>query len=130
MSYYFSTEIKNRSFEEAKELITSKLQTEGFGVLSEIDMQGAFKNKLGLDFKKYTILGACNPQLAIKAIKEEDKLGVLLPCNIVVEEDEPGTVEVSIVNPVASLGNIQNDKVLNMAKEVQQKLKRVLELLS
>lgn len=130
MSYYFSTVIKNRSFEEAKELIGSQLQTEGFGVLTEIDMQGTFKKKLGVDFKKYTILGACNPQLANKALKEEDKLGVLLPCSIVIEQDEPGTVEVSFVDPIASLGNVENDEVFKIAKEVQQKLKKVMQTLS
>ncbi len=126
MSYYFNTVVREKSFEEAIEKVTAELKNEGFGVLTEIDVTSTLKNRIGADFKKYKILGACNPHFAYKALKAEDKIGVFLPCNVVVEENEDGSVEVSIVDPVASMVSVNNDALNEFATEIQQKLKRVI----
>jgi uncharacterized protein (DUF302 family) len=127
MSYYFSKIIKKKSFEAAVTLVTEGLKKEGFGVLSEINVQETLKAKIDADFKRYTILGACNPHFAYKALQIEDKLGVFLPCNIVVEENENGDVEVSAVDPIASMSAVKNPSLKEIAAEVQQKLRRVIE---
>lgn len=126
MSYYFNTVLKGKSFEEAIEKVTAELKNEGFGILTEIDVTSTLKNSIGADFKKYKILGACNPHFAYKALKAEDKIGVFLPCNVVVEENEDGSVEVSVVDPVASMISVNNDALNEFATEIQQKLKRVI----
>lgn len=126
MSYYFNTVLKGKSFEEAIEKVTAELKNEGFGILTEIDVTSTLKNRIGADFKKYKILGACNPHFAYKALKAEDKIGVFLPCNVVVEENEDGSVEVSVVDPVASMISVNNDALNEFATEIQQKLKRVI----
>lgn len=127
MSYYFSQVLSGKNFDKAIELVTAELKKEGFGVLTEIDVTGTLKNKIGVDFKKYKILGACNPQFAYQALTAEDKVGVFLPCNVVVEEHENGTIEVSAVDPIASMLAIKNEALADMALEVQQKLKQVIE---
>ncbi len=127
MSYYFNTVLSGKSFEEAIEKVTAELKNEGFGILTEIDVTNTLKNRIGADFKKYKILGACNPHFAYKALKAEDKIGVFLPCNVVVEENEDGSVEVSVVDPVASMISVNNDALNDFATEIQQKLKRVIE---
>lgn len=129
MSYYFNAVLKNKSFDEAVEMITAELKTEGFGVLTEIDVQGTLKKKIDADFKKYKILGACNPHFAHKALLSEDKIGVFLPCNVIVEENDNGEIEVSAVDPVASMSSVQNDELGPLAMEVQEKLKKVIEAL-
>ena len=129
MSYYFSKVLKNTSFEEATEKVTAELKKEGFGVLTEIDVKETLKKKIDVDFKKYKILGACNPHFAHKVLSIEDKIGVFLPCNVVVEEHENGEVEVSAVDPIASMLAVENKGIEELAKEVQQKLKRVIESL-
>ena len=101
MNYYFSKILTATSFSEAEEQVTELLKTEGFGVLTEIDVSKTLKNKINVDFKKYKILGACNPQIAYQALQIDDKAGVFLPCNIIVEEHENGNIEVSAVSPVA-----------------------------
>lgn len=126
MSYYFNTVLNGKNFEEAIELVTAELKKEGFGVLTEIDVTGTLKNKIGVDFKKYKILGACNPHFAYKALSAEDKVGVFLPCNVIVEENDNGEIEVSAVDPVASMSGIQNEGLAGMAAEVQEKLMRVI----
>ncbi len=126
MSYYFNKVLTGKSFEEAIELVTAELKKEGFGVLTEIDVKETLKKKIDVDFKKYKILGACNPQFAYKALSSEDKIGVFLPCNVVVEEHENGTVEVSAVDPVASMSSVKNDALGPLAIEIQEKLKRVI----
>lgn len=126
MSYYFNTVLKGKSFEEAIEKVTAELKNEGFGILTEIDVTSTLKNRIGADFKKYKILGACNPHFAYKALKAEDKIGVFLPCNVVVEENEDGSVEVSVVDPVASMISVNNEALNEFATEIQQKLKRVI----
>ncbi len=126
MSYYISTTLKNTSFEDAIEKTTAALKEEGFGVLTEIDIKATLKKKLDADFYNYTILGACNPHMAHQALQAENKIGTMLPCNVIVQEREPGTVEVSAVDPAASMMAVQNDSLAGIAKEVQEKLTKVI----
>ena len=121
MSYYFNKVITGKSFDEAIEQVTAELKKEGFGVLTEIDVKETLKNKIDVDFKKYKILGACNPHFAYKALQSEDKIGVFLPCNVIVEEHENGVIEVSAVDPIASMSAAGNETLGNLASEVQQK---------
>jgi len=128
MSYYF-TKTLDDSFEGAIDRVTRILKDEGFGILTEIDVKETFKKKLDIDFRKYRILGACNPQMAHKAIKAESKIGTMLPCNVIVQELENGKTEVSAVDPVASMTAIENDDLGNIAQEVRAKLQSVIERL-
>jgi uncharacterized protein (DUF302 family) len=125
MEYYFSKTIKS-SFEEAIESITGALKEEGFGIISEIRMHEKIKEKLGVDFKKYTILGACNPAYAYKALQVEDKIGTMLPCNVVVQELSADHIEIAAVNPIASMMAIQNKELEVIANEVTDRLRRVI----
>ncbi|UJH89651.1 DUF302 domain-containing protein [Antarcticibacterium sp. 1MA-6-2] len=129
MSYYFS-KVLDVSFEEAIDKVTKELKEEGFGILTEIDVKETFKKKLDVDFRKYRILGACNPQMAHQAISAESKIGTMLPCNVIVQETEDGKTEVSAVDPVASMSAIENDELGGIAQEVRSKLKTVIERLS
>ncbi len=129
MSYYFNTTISGKDFDEVIEQVTGELSKEGFGVLTEIDVQATLKKKLDIDFKKYRILGACNPPSAHKAISAEDKIGVFLPCNVVVTENEAGDIEVAAVDPVASMMAVSNDALGEVATDIQSRLKRVIESL-
>jgi uncharacterized protein (DUF302 family) len=126
MSYYFSKTLDTNNFEQAIEKVTDELKKEGFGILSEIDVQQTLKNKINVDFKKYKILGACNPQFAHKALQIEDKIGVFLPCNVVVEENDNKEIEVSVVDPVASMMSVNNKNLEVISTEVRDKLKRVI----
>ncbi len=130
MSYFFNKVLKGKSFDDAIELVTAELKKEGFGVLTQIDVKETLKNKIDVDFKKYKILGACNPHFAYKALQSEDKIGVFLPCNVIVEEHENGDVEVSAVDPIASMISVKNDSLGNLASEVQQKLIKVINSLN
>ncbi len=130
MSYYFSKIVKGKTFEEAIEMVTVELKKEGFGVLTEIDVQVTLKKKIEVDFRKYVILGACNPHFAHQALLNEDKIGVFLPCNVIVQEHENGAIEVTAVDPIASMMAVQNQNLGNIALEVQQKLKQVIENLN
>jgi len=130
MSYYFNKVLVGKSFDDAIELVTAELKNEGFGILTEIDVKETLKKKINVDFKKYKILGACNPHFAHKALTSEDKIGVLLPCNVIVEEHENGEVEVSVVDPIASMGAVENEALGSLALEVQQKLLKVVENLN
>jgi len=103
MKYYFSTTLRNTSFSEVIQKVTDELKKEGFGILTEIDIQATLKTKLDVDFYNYTILGACNPPFAYKALKAEDKIGTMLPCNVIVQEKEQGSIEVSAVDPAATI---------------------------
>jgi uncharacterized protein (DUF302 family) len=127
MSYYFSKVLKNKSFDEAIEQVTGELKKEGFGILTEIDVKETFKKKIDVDFKKYKILGACNPHFAYKVLQTEDKAGVFLPCNVVVEEHENGEIEVSAVDPISALISVNNKAMEIIVQEIQQKLIRVIE---
>ena len=126
MSYYFS-KILNVSFEEAISKVTEELRKEGFGILTDIDIKEALKKKLNVDFKKYRILGACNPPFAYQALQAEDKIGTMLPCNVIVQELAEGSVEVAAVDPIASMQAIENPKLKNIAEQVRDKLKKVIE---
>ncbi|PIY30578.1 MAG: hypothetical protein COZ08_12120, partial [Bacteroidetes bacterium CG_4_10_14_3_um_filter_42_6] len=128
MKYYISKKI-NAGFEQAVQLVTESLKTEGFGVLTEINIHDKLKEKLEIDFRKYRILGACNPAYAYKALLEEDKIGVMLPCNVIVQDLGNNEVEVAAIDPVASMTAIENPKVKAVATEIQQKLKKVIERL-
>lgn len=127
MSYCISKILPGKSFDEAITLVTIELKKEGFGVLTEIDIKKTLKNKIDVDFKKYTILGACNPHFAYKALQSEDKIGVFLPCNVIVEEHEDGVVEVSAVDPIASMISVDNETLGSLATEVRNKLFRVID---
>ena len=129
MSYYFSKIINGKNFDEAVEQVTAELKKEGFGILNEIDIKETLKNKIDVDFKPYKILGACNPHFAYKALQAEDKIGVFLPCNIIVETTENGDIEISAVDPVAAMSSVKNETLGIMATEIQAKLKRVIEQL-
>ncbi|MBI6120462.1 DUF302 domain-containing protein [Salegentibacter maritimus] len=126
MSYYFNTTLKEKNFDKAIKTVTAALKEEGFGVLTEIDVKETLKKKIDVDFKKYRILGACNPVFAHKALKNEDKIGVFLPCNVIVEENENGEIEVSAVDPISSMQAAKNDSLEEIATEVQQKLKKII----
>lgn len=126
MSYHFSKQLPGISFDAAVEKATNALKTEGFGVLTDIDIQQTLKNKINADFRKYRILGACNPHFAHQALQAEGHIGVFLPCNVIIQELEDGTVEVSAVDPVASMISVQNEQLGGLATEVQDKLKRVI----
>lgn len=125
MEYYFSKTL-NVSFDEAIKITTEALKSEGFGVISEIRMHEKLKEKLDIDFKKYTILGACNPPFAYKALQAEDKIGTMLPCNVLVIEQAQNEIEVAAVNPIASMQAITNPALGEVAQQVTDKLKKVI----
>ena len=126
MAYHFSKTLP-LPFDEAVEKVTGALSEKGFGVLTTIDIKATLKKKLDVDFRPYTILGACNPGFAYKALQFEDKVGTMLPCNVVVQETSPGAVEVSAVDPIASMQAIDNPDLGAVAKEVQGLLRSVIE---
>lgn len=128
MAYHFSKKLDN-SFDEAIELVTEALKEEGFGILTEIDIKETLKKKLDADFRNYRILGACNPPLAYEALKAEPHIGLMLPCNVIVQEHENGQVEVSAVDPVASMQAIENDELGEVAGKVRMLLKGVIDSL-
>jgi len=128
MSYHFSKTL-NVPFDEAIPRVTEALKTEGFGVLTDIDVAATMKAKLGEDFRPYRILGACNPQLAHRALQLEDKIGTMLPCNVIVQQHGDGRVEVSAVDPAASMQAIDNPGLAELAQDVRDRLKRVVDSL-
>jgi uncharacterized protein (DUF302 family) len=128
VSYYFNKTL-NTSFDDAVARVVTELEKEGFGVLTEIDVSGALKKKLDVDFKKYRILGACNPPFAYEALQLEDKIGTMLPCNVIVQEISAGVVEVAAIDPIASMQAIDNPKLRGVAERVQAMLKKVIEAL-
>ncbi len=130
MNYHKSITIEGKSFDQTIEAVTEALKSEGFGVLTDIDVSATFKEKLDLDFQKYRILGACNPHFAHKAISSENKIGVFLPCNVVVQQHENGSIEVSAVDPMASMMSVENDSLGAIASEVNTKLDKVIAQLS
>ena len=125
MKYYISKKI-NTSFEQAVNKVTESLKQEGFGILSEIDIHDKLKEKLNIDFRKYKILGACNPPYAYKALQNEDKIGTMLPCNVIVQEIAEDDIEVAAVDPIASMKAIENQELYGIAMQVQEKLKNVI----
>lgn len=129
MNYYSSKILKNIAFEAAKEKVVSALQTEGFGVLTEIDIKATMKKKLDKDYLPHLILGACNPVLADKVLQVEPQISTMLPCNVTLRQLESGDIEVNAIDPVAAMGPIGNEKITPVAQEVQNKLNKVLALL-
>ena len=126
MNYCFSKTFFNVSFDEAIEKVTEELKKEGFGILSDIDVQATLKNKLNVDFVKYRILGACNPTFAYKALQSEINIGTMLPCNVAVMEKEDGKVCVSAIDPLASMMAVGNKNLNVVVKQIQEKLKKVI----
>jgi uncharacterized protein (DUF302 family) len=126
LKYYFSKKVAG-TFDDIYERTLASLKREGFGVLTEIDVQATLKKKLNVDFRKYKILGACNPPFAYKALQAEDKIGTMLPCNVIVQELEEGVVEVAAIDPIASMQAIRNEALLPVARQVQKKMMDVVE---
>lgn len=126
MSYYFSKTL-NVSFDEAVSKVTEELKKEGFGIITEINVKETLKKKLNVDFKNYRILGACNPHFAYQALKKEDKIGTMLPCNVIVQENSEDNIEVAAIDPIASMKAVQNIELVDIAKQVQAKLKSVID---
>jgi uncharacterized protein (DUF302 family) len=129
MNYYINTKL-HTSFEQTVQLVTKALKAEGFKVLTEINIRKKLKEKLGVDFRKYKILGAYSPDYAYKALLEEDKIGVMLTCNVIVQEACDGSIEVAANNPVASMLAIENPKLIDIAIEIQNKLNSVIATLN
>jgi uncharacterized protein (DUF302 family) len=128
MSYYFTKTLR-LSFEDSLNKVTEELKKKGFGVLTEIDVQETLKKKLDVDFRKYRILGACNPPFAHKALQAEDKIGTMLPCNVIVQETGENETEISAIDPIASMQAVENPRLGDVAKDVQKMLKSVIEQL-
>lgn len=128
MSYFFARTL-NSDFAAAIQRTTEALNAEGFGVLTQIDVKKTLKEKIGVEFRNYAILGACNPKLAHEALELEDKIGTMLPCNVVVQERGGGTVEVSAIDPVASMAAVDNPQLKVAAAVVRDKLERVIKAL-
>ncbi len=125
MQYYFNKFV-DMSFEEAVAAATERLQDAGFGVLTEIDVKATMKKKLDKDLRPYLILGACNPGFAYKALQAENKIGTMLPCNVIVREDEEGRIEVAAVDPIASMQAVDNPELGAIATQVREQLQGVI----
>ena len=126
MSYYFAT-TTDLGFDEAIEHVTAALKEEGFGILTEIDVAATFKKKLDVDVPAYRILGACNPHFAYQALQAEDKIGTMLPCNVIVRDAGSGQVEIAAVNPIASMQAVDNEDLGEIAQEVRDRLQKVID---
>jgi uncharacterized protein (DUF302 family) len=126
MTYYYSKTVKE-GFDEAVSRIKQALEEQGFGILTEIDVKSTLKKKLNADFRNYEILGACNPPFAYKALQAEDKVGTMLPCNIIVQETADGAVEIAAIDPVASMKAIDNPALREIAETIGQKLKTIVQ---
>ena len=125
MKYYYDIKVKD-TFERTKEKVTEALSNEGFGVLTEINVKETFKKKLNVDFRPYVILGACNPSFSHQALQSEDKIGTLLPCNVILQQADKGYIEVAAVNPLESMKMINNPEVAGIADIIRQKLENAL----
>jgi uncharacterized protein (DUF302 family) len=128
MSYYFSKTLE-AGFEDAVRRTTEALRQEGFGIITEIDVKDTFKKKINIEFRNYRILGACNPTLAHEALQLEDKVGTMLPCNVVVQDAGNGRVEVAAIDPVASMSAIENPNLKAAAERVRARLRKVIDSL-
>lgn len=126
MSYYFAKRL-TQPFDGVIDRVTAALKSAGFGVLTDIDVQDTLKRKIGVDFRRYRILGACNPTMAHRALQAEDKIGTMLPCNVVVQELDNGAVEVAAIDPVASMQAIENPRLAETAGAVREKLRAVVD---
>ncbi|MDY0201362.1 MAG: DUF302 domain-containing protein [Bacteroidales bacterium] len=125
MKYYINKTL-NSTFENTLDLVVQALKKEGFGIMTEIVVHETFKNKLNVDFRKYKILGACNPAFAHRALQVEDKIGTMLPCNVIVQELSDNKIEVAAVDPVASMQAVENKELNKIVEEVREKLKNVI----
>jgi uncharacterized protein (DUF302 family) len=125
MSYYFSKNV-NGIFEDVRERAIASLKEEGFGILTEIEVKETLKKKLDVDFHRYKILGACNPPFAYKALQIDNRIGTMLPCNVIVQEVGDGEVEVAAIEPVASMQAVDNPRLSEVAGQVQKKLENVV----
>jgi uncharacterized protein (DUF302 family) len=129
MAYYFS-KVLSRPFDVVIASVTDALQAEGFGVLTEIDVKATFKKKLDLQFRNYRILGACNPPFAHKALSIEDKIGLMLPCNVIIQEIGENMVEVAAIDPIASMQAVDSPGLKEVGQKVSEKLSQVINSLS
>lgn len=129
MSYYFAKTLTGKNFDNVVSDVTAALKEQGFGILTEIDVRATMKKKLDKEFRDYRILGACNPPLAHKALEIEDKIGTMLPCNVIVQATEDGRIEVAAVDPKASMQAVDNPDLAAVAETVRNKLKQVIDLL-
>jgi len=123
---YYTNKIIEGNFDQVIDHVTSALKEEGFGVLSDIDVKSTLKEKLDVDFRNYRILGACNPPNSHKALSAEPHIGLMLPCNVVVQEVEPGKMDVAAVDPKASMLAVENDQLTEVAEEIRDRLKKVI----
>lgn len=129
MNYHFSKFIESSGFEEAVEYVIETLKTMEFGIITEIDVKSTLKEKIDVDFRNYKILGACNPTFAHQALIVEDKIGVFLPCNFVVQEHQDGKIEVSAFDPMITMSTANNEDLIPLAIEIQDRIKNVMESL-
>lgn len=129
MSYYMTKKV-NGTFDEVVKKITELLKEEGFGILTEIDVSSTLKKKLDVEFRPYLILGACNPPFAHKALQAEDKIGTLLPCNVIVQQTEDGMIEVAAIDPLASMAMVHNPQIDQIARQIKEKLNSAIQKLS
>ncbi len=129
MNYYFKKILEDITFDEAIEKVTEELKKEGFGILTEIDVQATLKKKLDVDFRNYRILGACNPPFAYRSVQAEAAIGILLPCNVVVQELGDGRIEIDIIDPLVAMQVVENDAMAAIATEIHDKLEKVINTL-
>lgn len=129
MESYFYSKLVRSGFEDVVSRTVEALKTEGFAIVTEIDLQSKFREKLNINFRKYKILGACNPAFAFEAIQYEEKIGVMLPCNVLVIDKENGMIEISAVDPVASMKAVENASLGPLAEEVKEKLRNAVDLI-
>lgn len=129
MTTYYYAKTLDLPLDQAEARVREKLQEEGFGVLTEIDVKETLKKKLDVDFRPYRILGACNPQFAYQALQAEDKIGTMLPCNVVVQEAGEGQTEVIAIDPIASMQAVENAALQPVAQEVRERLRKVIDRL-
>ncbi|MCC3305091.1 DUF302 domain-containing protein [Sneathiella sp. HT1-7] len=129
MTYYFAKTVSGKNFDDVIVQVTDALKDAGFGILTEVDVRATMKKKIGEDFRDYCILGACNPQLAHQALLAEDKIGTMLPCNVIVQATENGDIEVAAVDPAASMQAVDNPELAHIAETVGDKLKQVIDRL-
>jgi len=125
MKYYINRKLEI-SFEDAIEKVIYELKKEGFGILTDSDIRQTFKNRLGVNFRNYRILGACNPSFAYRALQIDDKIGTMLPCNVIVEEIDENTTQVAAIDPPASMLAVDNEDIKEIANEIKSKLQRVM----
>jgi len=130
MNYYFKKILENKNFDQALEAVREALQAEGFGIVSDLDMQAILKNKLNADFRKYRILGACNPPFACRSLNAEPAIGTMLPCNVVVQETERNRIEIDIIDPLAAMQTVENKDMKAIAGEIHSKLEKAISSLS